>query len=242
MLSNFHLPLNPIDRVNQPPVSYLQVQDGLILCSGLCWTTAYILYIRQAYRDKSYGMPLVCLCANIAWEFVFGAAIPESAAQVVSFFPWFVIDIGIVYTTWKFGREQWKHAPVVAQNLGWILIGGITGMLVLFWTFLKTYDNRYEAGFYLAWTDQIIVSTTSVAQLMSRNNTSGHSWGIWFTRWIGSVFAELIFVWRYWNYPESYPVAATHVTIFLFVVTELADLTYPFVYASLEKQEKKKLK
>lgn len=63
-----------------------------------------------------------------------------------------------------------------------------------------------------------------------------------FTRWIGSVFAELIFVWRYWNYPESYPVAATHVTIFLFVVTELADLTYPFVYASLDKQEKKKLK
>lgn len=61
MLSNFHLPLNPIDKVNQPPVSYLQVQDGLILCSGLCWTTAYILYIRQAYRDKSYGMPLVCL-------------------------------------------------------------------------------------------------------------------------------------------------------------------------------------
>lgn len=57
----WHLPLNPIDTLNQPPVYYLQVQDALILVSSWMWTISYILYVRQAFRDKSYGMPLVCL-------------------------------------------------------------------------------------------------------------------------------------------------------------------------------------
>ena len=56
-----HLPLSPIDRLNQPPLYYLQVQDGLILLVSTFWTVAYVLYVRQAFRDKSYGMPLLCL-------------------------------------------------------------------------------------------------------------------------------------------------------------------------------------
>lgn len=57
----WHLPLNPIDRVNQPPLYFLQIQDALILLTSMFWTVAYVLYVRQAFRDKSYGMPIVCL-------------------------------------------------------------------------------------------------------------------------------------------------------------------------------------
>jgi paspaline synthase len=110
---------------------------------------------------------------------MFGAIVPNSAAQVVSFLPWAIIDVFIVHATWKFGREQWAHAPMVARSLAWILGGGIVLMLGMFWTIIQTMGDLDQAGFYLAWTDQLIVSTTSVAQLMSRGNTGGHSWGIW---------------------------------------------------------------
>jgi paspaline synthase len=56
-----HLPLNAVDRVNRPPVFYLTVQDGLILTSSFLWTISYLLYVRQAFRDRNYGMPLVPL-------------------------------------------------------------------------------------------------------------------------------------------------------------------------------------
>ena len=56
-----HLPLNPIDTLNSPPETYLWVQDGLTLASGGLWTIAYILYIRQAFQDESYGMPMLSL-------------------------------------------------------------------------------------------------------------------------------------------------------------------------------------
>ena len=56
-----HLPLNAIDARNSPPLWFLWTQDGLNLaCCGL-WSTAYILYIRQSFRDESYGMPLLAL-------------------------------------------------------------------------------------------------------------------------------------------------------------------------------------
>lgn len=58
---SYHLPLSPVDRALQPPVYYLQVQDALILSVSIFWTIAYVLYVRQGYRDKSYGMPLFAL-------------------------------------------------------------------------------------------------------------------------------------------------------------------------------------
>lgn len=59
--SGFHLPLNKVDIANQPPLYFLWVQDGCILLTGTLWTIAYVLYIRQGLRDRSYGMPIVAL-------------------------------------------------------------------------------------------------------------------------------------------------------------------------------------
>ena len=38
----------------------------LLLSPGLFWTLTYVLVIRQGFRDRTYGMPLVALCANIS--------------------------------------------------------------------------------------------------------------------------------------------------------------------------------
>lgn len=56
-----HLPLNEIDGKNNPPLWFLWIQDGMNLACGVLWSTAYVLYIRQSFRDKSYGMPLLSL-------------------------------------------------------------------------------------------------------------------------------------------------------------------------------------
>ncbi|KFA66246.1 hypothetical protein S40285_10642 [Stachybotrys chlorohalonatus IBT 40285] len=61
ILGGWHLPLNPLDQINQPPLEFLQVQDGLLLIVGVFWTTSYILSCRDAFRDRSYGIPLLTL-------------------------------------------------------------------------------------------------------------------------------------------------------------------------------------
>ncbi len=45
----------------------------ILLGSGLFWTVTYLLIIRRGFRDQTYGMPLVALCANLAWEFIFSS-------------------------------------------------------------------------------------------------------------------------------------------------------------------------
>jgi paspaline synthase len=59
--SGFHLPLNARDLVNKPPLYFLWVQDAFTFVTGSLWTVAYVLYISQAYKDRSYGMPIVAL-------------------------------------------------------------------------------------------------------------------------------------------------------------------------------------
>lgn len=115
---------------------------------------------------------------NIAWEFLFGVAMPTSVAQVVCFVPWLVIDVFIVHTTWKYGGRQFKQSPVVANNLGLVLVFGVAFVTAAFYFFIKTVGLE-AASFYLGYSDQLLISITSLAQLLRRNNTLGHSWGIW---------------------------------------------------------------
>lgn len=56
-----HLPLNNIDAKNRPSLWFLWTQDGMNLACGALWSTAYILYIRQSFRDESYGMSTLSL-------------------------------------------------------------------------------------------------------------------------------------------------------------------------------------
>ena|GEM_PF-3259334 len=46
--------------------------DGLLILqigTGLFWSLVYLLIIKQWFKDKTTGVPLPALRANIAWEF-----------------------------------------------------------------------------------------------------------------------------------------------------------------------------
>ncbi len=56
-----HLPFNDIDAKNRPSLWFLWIQDGMNLACRALWSTAHILYIRQSFRDESYGMSILSL-------------------------------------------------------------------------------------------------------------------------------------------------------------------------------------
>ncbi|KAI1320139.1 hypothetical protein F5Y16DRAFT_417541 [Xylariaceae sp. FL0255] len=222
---------------SEPPVYFLAIQAACKLILGPFWTVAYVLYIKQGFKDKSYGMPMVAVCANIGWELIYGVFYPLSPAETITFVPWFLIDLGIVYTTIKFGSEQWKHAPLVANNLGLIVgIGSVVSFLT-HWALIKTCATVEEAAFYSGFGCQVVMGVLCVAQLLHRNHTKGHSWTIWFCRWIGTVGATGLFVLRYLHYPEQYPFAGTPMAMLLFMGSAVADLIYPFIFYKLKKAE-----
>jgi hypothetical protein len=58
--------------------------DILLVGSGVLWTITYLLIIRRGVLDRTYGMPLVALCANLSWEFIFSFVFPHGPSSVPS--------------------------------------------------------------------------------------------------------------------------------------------------------------
>lgn len=64
----------------------------IMLGSGIAWTITYILIILRNFRDRTYGMPMAALFANISWEFIFSFVLPSSGIQRFVNITWFALD------------------------------------------------------------------------------------------------------------------------------------------------------
>ena len=50
-----------LDRTGRVPIRYQLVQNSAQLTLAGLWALAYLLYIKQGFRDRSYGMPIPAL-------------------------------------------------------------------------------------------------------------------------------------------------------------------------------------
>ena len=65
----------------------------LKLGSGVSWTLVYILIINRGFQDRTFGMPLTALCANLSWEFIFSFIYPQNPPQNYINITWLAFDI-----------------------------------------------------------------------------------------------------------------------------------------------------
>jgi hypothetical protein len=108
---------------------------GLKLGSGFFWTLAYILIIRRGWKDKSYGMPVVALGANLAWEYLFSWILPHRSPQLEVNRIWLLFDLGILWQVLRYGSNEQQH-PWLRRNFylllacamvgGFLAVNGIT--------------------------------------------------------------------------------------------------------------------
>ena len=157
------------------------VPDAFTASGGIFWSISYILMARKAFSDKSYAMPLHCLCLNITWEAVYGFIYGPGLVNQIVFAQWVVIDIVLFYAIIKSAPYQWSHSPLVARNLTWIIVAGCVFcmwmQLVVASTFIPVIGR--QVCFFSAWPMQLAISIGSIAQLLSRGHVKGHSMAIW---------------------------------------------------------------
>lgn len=157
------------------------VPDGFTALSGVLWSVSYILMAIQARRDRSYAMPIFCLCLNISWELVYGFIYGPGLVNQLVFAQWVFVDIYLFYAIVQSAGDQWKHSPLVQRHLISIISAGCMLCLWLHLaaaaTFIPSVGRRVV--FYTAWPMQLAINIGSVAQLLSRGHTAGHSWNIW---------------------------------------------------------------
>ncbi|MBN1430160.1 MAG: hypothetical protein JXB07_17455 [Anaerolineae bacterium] len=186
--------------------------------SGIFWTLTYILIIRRGSVDKTYGMPIVALCANIAWEFIFAFVHPHQPPQLYVDIIWFLFDCVIVYQALHFGKTALKGflpgryfypAFVLSLILSVALILGIT------------YEFQDWYGRFAAFGQNLMMSVMFVTMLLRRNDVSGQSIYIALFKMIGTILPSILF---YSFFPTSFLLNTLYIAIVIFDVIYLVLL------------------
>ncbi len=89
----------------------MTVSSLFIAICGIGWIIAYVEALRIGFKDKSYGIPFLTLALNFSWEvyytfqgyLVFGSHVSTYVNCI-----WVLIDIGILYTYFKYGHREVK--------------------------------------------------------------------------------------------------------------------------------------
>lgn len=226
----------------KPPNSHVMpVSDAFSLLCVLFWLASYLLIIRQAHADQSYGMPIYALCVNFTWELTFGFIYGPDWYNQILFAAWCVVDIFIFHAVLKYGPREFKHAPVIARNLGIICFGTF---LMCLWGLLAYCSEGIlvqgrKVVLYGGLFAQIFNGAGSIEQILSRNSTRGHSIHIWWTRCVGTIFTMLTFQYRVLYWPERFGYAGEPIASYLTWLGIGLDLLYPFAYYAVKKSERR---
>ena len=166
--------------------------------SGLAWTVVYLALIYRALKDKSYGMPLIPLALNFAWEFVFSVVYPPAGtgvAGVVVNAIWMFCDIGIIITYFLYGykyfkdrynisKREWILYSVAAflTSLGIMLTGG-----PFFGQFQNYFKNDiFQGAIFIAYIQNLIISICFLLMIWERQSSEGQSLMIGIFKCIGT--------------------------------------------------------
>jgi hypothetical protein len=176
---------------------------------GVFWTLVYILIIRLGFREKTFGMPVIALCTNISWEFVFSFVRPHNIPQRYIDVTWFVLDSVILYQVVVFGKSDFINKPARLFYPGFAL-----SLILSLWAILSvTYEFRDWNGVYSAFGGNLLMSVLFVTMLLRRNNVCGQSMYIALFKMVGTVSASIL---SFTFYPSSLLLGFLYITIFLF--------------------------
>lgn len=119
--------------LSQAPPEYLEVAWIASTCKlfmGVGWITNYIGMIYNSWKYQTYGMSLMPLCCNFAWELVYALIHPfDGGLERSVHYTGLALNCGVMYTAVRFAAREWNHAPLVQRNLLWIFVMCVAGWM-----------------------------------------------------------------------------------------------------------------
>jgi hypothetical protein len=188
------------------------------MLSGLFWAIAYVLIIYRGFKDKSYGMPVVALVSNFAWELIYGLGIepsciltwescPATLVQARNFL-WLVLDGIILYTVLRFGPRYF--ARTLGRAFVPSVLAGIAVAALIIYTFVIEYyianiwgvvppgssratdflPLRLQGGSDITgFGMNLMMSLLFIFMLLERGSVEGQSIYIAISKWLGTLAA-----------------------------------------------------
>ncbi len=181
-----------------------------IYVSGVCWVGVYVLIAKRGFQDKSYGMPLPALSANIAWETVFSLIYlfgGKSPAEVI-IYVWLILDIFILATFFLYGYNCFGKQYGLTRPQFYAV--GIFALLTAYGFFLTAppfllslplfKGSMFQVASFLAYLLNLAISVLFVNMLWLRKSVEGQSLYIGLLKWLGTLVVAVPYFLDH-NYP-----------------------------------------
>lgn len=213
------------------------VQLTIHTIGGILWTTAYLLIAWHSHRDKTYGMPLAAIAANISWEFHTTFISPPSypsetlanAERTISI-TWILIDFVILGYALRYGPREFprlSRTMFYGMFLGLFIAVGGSDILIS-----EEFNDAY--GIRAAFLQTVMMSLLFLAMLYSRQSLRGQSLGIALAKMGGTICASLGI---YLRPPD--PIYHDSVLLpFLYVTILVIDLIYVIAVYRVRQRER----
>lgn len=189
------------------------MQTIILITGGIFWILTYIFIISKGYKDKTYGMPLFALCANISWEFVYSFVLPPSPPQLYINYLWFGLDAVIVFQFLKYHKNEF---PNISPSKVYIAFG----LLVMTAFSVISFGGLFLGdiiGVYSAFGQNLLMSILFVMMFFNRGKSlRGQSILIAFFKMLGTGLTSIHFYLYEPVTQESVLLPILYVAIFVF--------------------------
>lgn len=187
------------------------IRNILLLLSGLFWTITYLLIIKRGFQDSIYGMPVIALCANLSWEFIFSFKYIQKKPQRYVNKIWLFFDVIILYQYLKFGK--FDFVPNLPLQLFYPMFIGT--FILSYFTILyisEQFDDT-KHGKYAAFGQNLLMSILFIVMLLRRNSLAGQSIYIALFKMLGTITPSIAF---YKGLPKNKLLNFLYISIFIF--------------------------
>jgi hypothetical protein len=186
--------------------------DAIMVGSGVLWTLAYLLIIRRGFLDRTYGMPLVALCANLSWEFIYSFVYPHDLPQWAVNVVWLSFDLVILLQLLLYGPREFADLPRRLFYAAFALalataFGAVLAVTLEFGDF---------DGAFSAFGQNLMMSILFVTMLYSRGSLRGQSVSIAALKMGGTALASFAFYFFNPNYDGSILLPFLYAAILIF--------------------------
>ncbi|MFD9206342.1 hypothetical protein ACFVZM_08670 [Streptomyces sioyaensis] len=157
-----------------------------VLCV-LFWIVAYCAIIYRGFRDRTFGMPITALAANLSWEVSYAFFLDPLGDHIhLLSIPCFIIDLIIAWQCWNHGAQDFE-SPFVRKYFKAIFCGAV---LVAFpVVYLAFSEFRDPLGEYTGFGINFMMSFLFVSMLLRRDGVGGQSMYVAVFKWLGTLFA-----------------------------------------------------
>jgi hypothetical protein len=175
-------------------MSFAHLPVFLVVFSGICWSVVYFDSIRVGFRDSTYAMPFWALALNFSWELLQSVLEYRKAGfvlQVGITAIWLLLDCGILYTYFRFGKKQFPKNLKAHWFIVWSLLGLFTSLLLQYFFLIEF--GLYVGRAYAAFLQNLLMSVLYIGMLVNRGSSEGQSLTIAVNKWLGTLAPTILF-------------------------------------------------